>query len=529
MARRFKRASKRAKAIKRAKSCTEIRKRRHRSAVHKAKTFVLNLSQKQLTDQQVLVLSKGLKFVPTPCNKNALKMVMESFNEFARKLRCKHYFSESKNSEIHPFRLKSGFSPEPTSPVLEQYIELTKLEISSIELSRSCNNISHEERKSLKDMKNLSDIIITKADKSNTIVILDKPSYIKEAERQLNSQHYMSVEKVNLDDVKGMITSKIEEMTIKGTLDKESIYYLKQQQATRLGRFYLLPKIHKLDDQTIERVKAGSLNENPIMPAGRPIIAQINVPTAYIAHYCDYFLVPLVTKQSTYLKDTKDFIVKLESLQVPENSFLAVYDATSMYTNLTFEELLDAVEKAYDPTIIQRWVDITCPDKEDMIDLLRIILENNFFEFNGKTYKQCIGTSIGSSVSPQISDIRMYELTNTIIENFKYKTNIIYHKRFRDDGFIIYNSDCIDEIHELFKIANSMHPLLKFTYSISKTEITFLDTTVYKGERFMESRILDIKSYIKPTNNFQYLHRSSSHPKSVFTGLVKGECIKTYA
>ena len=129
---------------------------------------------------------------------------------------------------IHPFRLKSGFSPEPTSPVLEQYIELTKLEISSIELSRSCNNISHEERKSLKDMKNLSDIIITKADKSNTIVILDKQSYIKEAERQLNSQHYVSVEKVNLDDVKEMIISKIEEMIIKDTLDKESIYYIKQ-------------------------------------------------------------------------------------------------------------------------------------------------------------------------------------------------------------------------------------------------------------------------------------------------------------
>ena len=58
----------------------------------------------------------------------------------------------------------------------------------------------------------------------------------------------------------------------------------------------------------------------------------------------------------------------------------------------------------------------------------------------------------------------MYELTNTLIENLKYKTDIIYHKRFGDDGFIIYNSDCINEIHELFKFANSMHPLLKYTY-----------------------------------------------------------------
>ena len=90
-----------------------------------------------------------------------------------------------------------------------------------------------------------------------------------------------------------------------------------------------------------------------------------------------------------------------------------------MHTNLTFEELLDVVEKALDPTIIQPWVDITCPDKEDTIDLLRIILKNNLFEFNRKTYKQCIGTSMGPSVSLQISDIRMYELTNTLIETLQ--------------------------------------------------------------------------------------------------------------
>ena len=36
----------------------------------------------------------------------------------------------------------------------------------------------------------------------------------------------------------------------------------------------------------------------------------------------------------------------------------------------------------------------------------------------------------------------------------------------------------------------------------------------------------DVKSYIKPTNNFQYLHRESAHPTSVFKGLIKGECIR---
>ena len=38
--------------------------------------------------------------------------------------------------------------------------------------------------------------------------------------------------------------------------------------------------------------------------------------------------------------------------------------------------------------------------------------------------------------------------------------------------------------------------------------------------------MLDIKSYLKPTNNFQYLHRESAHPKSVFKGFIKGECYR---
>jgi len=32
--------------------------------------------------------------------------------------------------------------------------------------------------------------------------------------------------------------------------------------------------------------------------------------------------------------------------------------------------------------------------------------------------------------------------------------------------------------------------------------------------------------YRKPTENFQYLHRTSSHPDSVFKGLIKGETLR---
>ena len=71
-----------------------------------------------------------------------------------------------------------------------------------------------------------------------------------------------------------------------------------------------------------------------------------------------------------------------------------------------------------------------------------------------------------------------------------------------------------------------MHPTLKFTHEWSKTEINFLDLTLYKGERFKNTQILDIKCFSKPCETFQYLSRDSSHPNACFSGMVKGEAIR---
>jgi len=42
----------------------------------------------------------------------------------------------------------------------------------------------------------------------------------------------------------------------------------------------------------------------------------------------------------------------------------------------------------------------------------------------------------------------------------------------------------VKEIEEFIVLANSHHPTIKFTAEIPDKEINFLDTTVFKGERF---------------------------------------------
>ena len=59
---------------------------------------------------------------------------------------------------------------------------------------------------------------------------------------------------------------------------------------------------------------------------------------------------------------------------------------------------------------------------------------------------------------------------------------------------------------------------------MSDTETTFLDTSVYKGQRFIyesDESVLDIRTHYKPTETCQYTHFFSCHPPGVKKGSSK--------
>ena len=83
-----------------------------------------------------------------------------------------------------------------------------------------------------------------------------------------------------------------------------------------------------------------------------------------------------------------------------------------------------------------------------------------------------------------------------------------------------------EAINNFTELANSFHPAIKFTAEISDTEITFLDTCVYKGDRFKKHSILDVRTHLKPTETFQYTHFDSCHPPGVKKGFIKAEALR---
>ena len=107
----------------------------------------------------------------------------------------------------------------------------------------------------------------------------------------------------------------------------------------------------------------------------------------------------------------------------------------------------------------------------------------------------------------------------------KSKIKPIEWKRYIDDVFSLWNTSR-EEIDQFISEANRHHPTIKFTAEISEKEINFLDTTVFKGERFYKDSIFDICTHFKPTEKFQYTHFSSCHAPGVKKGFIKGEALR---
>lgn len=103
----------------------------------------------------------------------------------------------------------------------------------------------------------------------------------------------------------------------------------------RVPTFYLLPKIHKPG----------------FPPRGRPTVAAQQSLLENISKFVDSLLQPHVREIKTHIKDTRDYIQKIESTSIPENAILLPLDVVSLYTNIPHKEIRSVVQ-LYLETII---------------------------------------------------------------------------------------------------------------------------------------------------------------------------------
>ena len=105
----------------------------------------------------------------------------------------------------------------------------------------------------------------------------------------------------------------------------------------------------------------------------------------------DLHLQPHVNRLPSYLKDTTDYLRKLqESGPIPPETLLVSLDVTSLYTNIPHEVGIRACKEAWEERPVKN------PPTETLVKLLTLILKCNNFEFKGKHYLQVQGTAMGT-------------------------------------------------------------------------------------------------------------------------------------
>ena len=251
---------------------------------------------------------------------------------------------------------------------------------------------------------------------------------------------------------------------------------------------------------------------------GRPIISECDGPTERLSSFVDKLLQPIAQIQDSYLKDTTHFIRFIESTRVPRNAFLVLMDI-SLYTNIPQEEGITIVCNTYEnfhannPPIATNF----------LREMLSLILKENSFQFNGKDYLQTHGTAMGTKMAVAFANIFMASIEKEILRQSVNKP--LTWERFIDDVFCLWDTNK-EKIEHFIEQANSYHSTIKLTVEVSQLETTFLNTTVYKGDRLEKELILDVRTHCKPTETFQYTNYNSCHPAGVKKGFVKGEALR---
>ena len=456
-----------------------------------------NLSSTQLTEDEMKVLSKCLKFTPTPkANVSELKTDIMEFN---RKLRLTEYFHADNNNdventmipthEIDLVRNKSNFDPKPAKTKTLKYVcnTLSSLPIDDTNNTNK-NNLTTKERRALNKLMNNTDIVIKEADKGGAVVIMNKEFYNSKIKDMLeNDQYYIKInnneDKKNMTKIKRTI-NKHNQTTQFTSKEKDYLtnFYFKE------SNFYGLPKIHKCN--TIKNAIETQRNQEyitciePNDLTFRPIVGGPQSPTQRLSNLIDILLKPFCNHINSYLRDSLDFLTQLPNTTT-NDSILTTFDITNMYSNIDTTLGIEAISYWIDQhpnSLHQRF------SKQFLIDAIKIVLENNTFTFNNHHGNQIKGTAMGSKMSPNYSTLTLGFLEKKLYQEINNRWGISVSnqitnkwKRYLDDCFIIWDYGQ-EQLDTFSTILNNLNPNLKFTMETSANNIPFLDVMIIKTD-----------------------------------------------
>jgi hypothetical protein len=377
------------------------------------------------------------------------------------------------------------------------------------------SNLSQRQEKLLEALKKAKQFVITPTDKNLGPAILERSQYIERCfqDHLLNKATYHRLNdpesKTLRYNARAHIILAVAHAEKRGQLNHaERTYFsrsIAEEPLRRPPQFYILPKVHKTPWKTRPVVScAGSFNE-------------------IASKWLDYKLSKIVKLCPSHIKDSYQVLDDLRQLgTLPPSARLFTADAVSMYTNIDTDHGIETIQKWLDLHRQEILADHASFPFALVMELLRIVMKNNVFQFDDCWFHQQNGTAMGTSVACIYATIYYsYHEETKILPT--YGSSLLYYKRFIDDVLAIW----IPPPNSSPKSANAAWLQFKadLTFGILEWEtedlaqsVDFLDLTI----SITSDRKLRTRTFQKAMNLYLYLCPSSAHPPGVLKGLIFG-------
>ena len=334
-------------------------------------------------------------------------------------------------------------------------------------------------------------LVITKPDKGNGVVILDRSLYKEKMETILSDRSKFTIVSDPILKTIRQVEDKINRLLTKlkslGMISEELYKYLFVSGSTP-GILYGLPKIHKA-----------------LVPL-RPIFSACGTPAYNLAKFLVPVFAPLTKNEFTIL-NSYEFVDEISKMNVGANSdgiFMASFDVVSLFTNIPLQETIDICMSALFSTATEV-LGITAKYFRSLIELS---VMNSYFIFDKKFYRQKEGVGMGLPLGPTFANIFLCHYEKLWLNSCPPHFAPIFYRRYVDDCFLLFSSR--SHADSFLTFLNSKHGNIKFTMETeSNGQLPFLDVLVRK-----EGGRLHTSVYRKPsfsglgTSFFSFISRS---------------------
>ena len=420
---------------------------------------IFNLSSHTLNEAEEAGLRNGLKFIPTAPKIDEVEL----FSRLEALVGTLYYIRKN---------------PPELSDLAASLSRDAKNSIERFYNDKPAHNLPKNVNVALKALAKNKQLVISKPDKGNGVVLLNKEDYITKMGVVLgDNTKFKALSNVDLYKSTLGFETKIR-LILRKMLNHNIInpksYDKAYPRGSRPCLLYGLPKVHK----------AGA-PLRPIMSASGSAVhglAQLLVP----------ILAPLTTNEFT-VNNSLLFSEELGLSQLGKLT-LASFDISSLFTNIPLDETIEIILKANKAKKLGKILNHAV-----LKEALEISTKNCNFIFNEVVYEQLDGVAMGSPLGPTLANIFMCHFEETFLKSAT-EAKPLFYKRYVDD--ILLGFQDIADIEKFWQYYNSRHNNIKFTIENEiNHSISFLDITIVR-----EPDSGDITTHL--------------YRKSTFTGLL---------